>query len=237
MKTSGKPIVIITIVSIIAIVFLFNFGCGSPQAARANQPPFIEKIVGPTSWAPGQGAQITCLASDPDGDKLTYSWTADKGTISGEGPTITWVPPSGMGKYNVTVVVSDGKGGEARGTTEETVVVNIDGSVNADAPVVLKLTVPSKDVVTATKRIRIWMAASVECVVNSSNLQNVKYSWSAASGKIQPAKEFTEGSAPKVTWIAPGAAGDYTLDVLVTDGNGDTAKGTVTFTVFCCGNE
>jgi hypothetical protein len=234
MKISGKLTIIITTILIISASLLFGLNCSSPQAAKANQPPVIQQIVGPTAWIPGSSAQITCLASDPDGDKLTYTWTADNGTIDGKGPTITWAAPLGMGKYNVSVVVSDGKGGEVKSTTEESVVINDNGSVNPDA-VILRLSVPSKDVITATKRIRIWMAASVECVVSGANVQNAKYSWTASNGRLQ-AKGLSEGTASKVNWIAPGAAGDYTLDVVVTDGNNETAKGTVTFTVFCCGN-
>jgi hypothetical protein len=72
-------------------------------------------------------------------------------------------------------------------------------------------------------------------VVDGANPQDLKYAWTASNGKIQ-GKGLNEGTASQVAWIAPGAAGDYTLDVVVTDSRGNQARGTVNFKVFCCGN-
>lgn len=53
-------------------------------------------------------------ASDPDGDPLTYTWTASEGSISGSGLTATWTRVAEGGQVQpgtVTVTVSDGRGG------------------------------------------------------------------------------------------------------------------------------
>ncbi len=118
---------------------------------------------------------------------------------------------------------------------EVKVFVNADGTQTPDPPIVLKMTLPSSDNVTGAKRIRIWTSAPVECVVDGANPQDLKFAWTASNGKIQ-GKGLNEGTASKVAWIAPGAAGDYTLDVVVTDSRGNQATGTVNFKVFCCGN-
>ncbi|MBA7576423.1 hypothetical protein ES708_18264 [subsurface metagenome] len=56
---------------------------------------------------------MTCEASDPDGDELTYTWSAERGNISGEGKEVDWVAPNEFGTFAITVTVTDGRGGEA----------------------------------------------------------------------------------------------------------------------------
>ena len=215
---------------------VLNTGCAlQPKAEQPNRPPVIDLIVGPEGWLPQTEAPLTCIASDPDGDNLTYTWTADNGTIKGTGPTITWTSPDRDGTYNITLIVSDGRGGSTKMVQEERVIFNSDGSISPDAPVVLKMTLPSKDVITGAKRTRIWTASPVVAMVDSTDTKTLKYTWTCSNGHIQ-AKGLDKGTARQVNWIAPGAAGDYTLDVVVTDNNGNSAKGTVNFKVFCCGN-
>jgi hypothetical protein len=234
-------VVVLAIVMLIAL--LSGVSCAAPAAAPApttqgNGQPVIEQINGSSDWSPLTEGQFACIASDPDGDNLTYKWAADNGTVSGSGAIMTWVSPSVMGKYKITVTVSDGKGGEATAVQEARVIINADGSVSADAPVVLQMAFPSKEVVTGAKRVRIWTASPVECLVEGSDAKNLKFTWSAASGRLQAAKgmNLTDGTASRVNWIAPGVGGDFTVDVVVTDGRGNEAKGTVNFKVFCCGN-
>jgi len=78
-----------------------------------NNPPVIESLTTdcPRVQPAGSGP-ITCEASDPDGDELTYTWSVERGTISGSGATVTWTAPSELGDYYITVTVSDGRGGE-----------------------------------------------------------------------------------------------------------------------------
>jgi hypothetical protein len=214
---------------------IVNTSCTTTQEIQANRPPVIEQIQGPTGWAPSSEGEFSVVATDPDGDTLTYSWLADNGTLKTEGSKATWMSPAAMGKYQITAIVNDGKGHEVRATKEVKVFVNADGTQTPDPPIVLKITLPSSDNVTGAKRIRIWTSAPVECVVNAANPQDLKFAWTASNGKIQ-GKGLNEGTASKVAWIAPGAAGDYTLDVVVTDSQGNQAGGTVNFKVFCCGN-
>jgi hypothetical protein len=241
MRFAGRSFSVVVLATVILITLCSGLSCAAPAPAPApqgNQQPVIQQITGSSDWSPQTEGQFTCIASDPDGDLLTYKWTADNGTISGNGATATWVSPAVMGKYNITVTVSDGKGGEATAVQEARVIVNADGSVSPDAPVVLKMSLPSKEVVTGAKRVRIWTASPVECLVEGADAKNLKFTWSAASGKLQAGKgmNLSDGTASKVNWIAPGVGGDFTVDVVVTDGSGNEARGTVNFKVFCCGN-
>lgn len=204
--------------------------------AQGNHPPVIMQIIGQTDWPASAQGQFICSATDPDNDMLTYSWIADGGTIIGNGERIYWTSPSQAGKYHITVKASDGRGGEASMSTEIRVLMNADGSIPVDEPVILKIKLPSDAVVTAYKRVRIWTSSPVECWVEDKiDNKNLKYIWIPSNGKLQ-AKGLTDGVANRVTWIAPGVAGDFTLDVEVSDSNGNSARGIVNFNVFCCDN-
>ena len=117
--------------------------------------------------------------------------------------------------------------------------MSADGSISPDAPAILKLSLPSKETVTVAKKVRIWTAAPIECIVDSPGTGNLKYTWSAASGRFQAARGLSleGGTASKVNWITPGAGGDYTVNVTVTDSNGNEAKGQVDYKVICCTTE
>ncbi len=79
-----------------------------------NTTPVIESLTTDCPRVkPAGTATITCEASDPDGDELTYTWSAERGAISGEGAIVTWVGPSEYGDYVITVTVNDGRGGTA----------------------------------------------------------------------------------------------------------------------------
>ena len=110
---------------------------GSAQASLAinvvaNQPPQISSLVAnPSGILYGGSTTITCIATDPDGDAVRYSWSSSEGTITGVGNKVTWITPNKGGNFSITVLVSDGKGGETRGnvivtvsTTEKTVTLN-----------------------------------------------------------------------------------------------------------------
>ena len=91
-------------------------------SVTANQSPQISSLVPDSSTIlPGRSAKITCIATDPDGDDIRYSWSASDGSVSGVGEKVTWVAPMKGGTYEITVLVSDGKGGETTGKATVTV--------------------------------------------------------------------------------------------------------------------
>jgi hypothetical protein len=245
MRLQVKLLLILSIIVTLSASALFSITCAAPkspqadQAPQLNRPPIITSIYGSTDWQPQTDGDFTCVASDPDSDNLTYSWTADNGTIKGNGPSARWTSPSWMGKYNISVTVSDGKDGETKATQEVRVLINADGSISADAPVTLKMSLPAKETFTVVKRARIWTASTIECLVQGADAKTLKYTWTAASGRFQAGKGMSleGGTASKVNWIAPGAGGDYTVNVTVADSSGNEAKGQVDFKVICCTSE
>ena len=79
----------------------------------SNQDPQILSLVAePVTVLPQGKSIITCVANDPDGDVLSYSWGATAGTITGVGNTATWIAPDREGEFTITVTVDDGEGGQ-----------------------------------------------------------------------------------------------------------------------------
>jgi outer membrane protein OmpA-like peptidoglycan-associated protein len=66
---------------------------------------------------PGGSATVIATAQDPDGDAITYRWTAASGTLAT--PTdrqSVWTAPMAAGSYPVTVTVTDARGATASDT-------------------------------------------------------------------------------------------------------------------------
>ena len=94
---------------------------GAPASSSANLPPHFLK--GPSAASQtipaSQSTNISVEASDLDGDPLTYTWTAESGSITGSGATVLYTPPavSETTWFTVSVTVSDGRGGSATNST------------------------------------------------------------------------------------------------------------------------
>ena len=85
------------------------------KQAAANRSPVIDDLVLEyTSIERGGSGHIKCVARDADGDRLTYKWEADRGSISGKGASVVYTAPSSFVDVLVNVYVSDGRGGWAQ---------------------------------------------------------------------------------------------------------------------------
>lgn len=78
--------------------------------AEINLPPSIDLITDKSSLIPDGIANISANAIDPNGDPITYSWSATGGTIDGTQSNITWKAPLTEGVYDITLKASDDKG-------------------------------------------------------------------------------------------------------------------------------
>jgi len=100
--------------------------------AEINQPPVIERLVADRKFiAPGQIMTIRCIATDPNGDALTYTWNANAGEINGAGSLIEWTAPQSNEIVSISCTVDDGRGlsTEAR---IEILVKDLEGVSNAE---------------------------------------------------------------------------------------------------------
>jgi hypothetical protein len=85
---------------------------------RPNRPPVISCAPERSPIIAGERVAIKSTASDPDGDPLTYSYSATSGQVSGTGPTAQF-DSTGLaaGSYPVNCTADDGQGGRTSAST------------------------------------------------------------------------------------------------------------------------
>jgi hypothetical protein len=228
------------LIMLVIAAALMLTACAAPAAVVKPPPtpplsavpqPEIKNIIGQPEWNPNVESALLCAASDPDGNPLTYTWSAEKGIIRGEGQKVSWVPPGEVGEYEIMVKVTNGKGGEASFSKRFAVVKPL---LEVDNTIYLKLTPPATNVAAASGRVNGLSTPEIQCVVPDRDPSEFTYTWAANAGKLM-ADGLNEGKASRVGWIAPNQAGQYVVGVLVTDRAGNKAIGEVTFEVLCCG--
>jgi len=190
---------------LVIIIFLIG-GC-----VPANHPPVITSLKAePGAILPSGSCYIECIASDEDGDELSYEWLARKGDIDGDGAIVTWIAPESEGIYNIMVKVTDGNGGEVTDSITITVRVN--------SPPTITSLIADADWVTPSSSCRI------ECNAEDPDGDELIYKWSADGGDIS-------GADSAVTWTAPDAVGPYNVLVAAIDGHGEEDTAFLTISV------
>jgi outer membrane protein OmpA-like peptidoglycan-associated protein len=84
------------------------------QTTAVNRPPTVRARCEPCTVEIGKVSTVTADAMDPDGDALTYRWSAATGRLSNPADRQTpWTAPMVEGPVPVTVTVTDTKGATA----------------------------------------------------------------------------------------------------------------------------
>jgi hypothetical protein len=204
MNKRGFLVIVGIVVAAVLLAILFD-------TMLANHRPIITSLKAAADWtAPLNNIRVTCNASDPDGDKLSYNWSASGGNISGTGAVINWTAPTSIGSYDVTVTVTDGRGGEV--TDYVTIMVR------ANTPPIITSLIADAD----------WTAPSgnlqVTCNASDPDGDELSYEWTASGGNIT-------GTGVAVNWTAPEVVGIYDVTVVVTDGHDKEATKSVILSV------
>jgi hypothetical protein len=202
------------------------------RTITVDNPPTITSLIANASWTTPSGTvEVTCTASDPDHDQLSYEWTADGGGISGTGAVVNWTAPQEVGAYNVTVAVSDGYGGEE--TRSVSIFVDL-----GTPPTIESLTVTPNGNPYLKKDSRpqydyeVYQTKKYDIVCNVSNTSGeLFYEWSCTGGTIS-------GEGANITWTAPSTPGGQslaaTVTVIVSDVVGNSVADNVVFYVSYC---
>lgn len=101
--------------TIVFVIFglLVSYACNNGSTESKNNPPIITTLKAiPDTVVVGGTSRITCVASDPDGDDLTYIWEAEAGSINDSASIAIWTAPNGEGSYSISCKVDDGNGGQ-----------------------------------------------------------------------------------------------------------------------------
>jgi peptidoglycan-associated lipoprotein len=85
-----------------------------PAPAPQNRPPSVRARCEPCTVYVGKTSTVTADAQDPDGDPLTYAWSAPAGSLTAATARQTpWTAPMVEGPVPVTVTVRDDKAASA----------------------------------------------------------------------------------------------------------------------------
>jgi len=215
-----KSLVLISVAIVVAaalVAILFN-------TVLANHRPAIISLAAEQEEVLLLGSsQIACNASDPDGDELSYEWAASGGSIAGTGAVVNWVAPGEVGTYDITVLVTDSRGGEDTGSITLSVETSIpltveDLTVTADHKYLKETAGGYK--VGKTQEFRI------ACVASDTSGELI-YEWSCTDGQIS-------GEDSMITWTAPDVSGEATVTVIVTDVAANRVTKSVVLDVVSC---
>jgi hypothetical protein len=219
-ETKKKSLLIISAAVVVAaalLAILFN------TVLANHRPAIISLAAEQREVLPLGSSQIACNASDPDGDELSYEWSASGGSITGTGAVVDWVAPGEVGIYDIAVLVTDSQGGEDTGSIALSVEASIpptleDLIVTADHKYLKETATGYK--VGKTEEYYIERIAS-----NSSG--ELVYEWSCTDGQIS-------GEGSTITWTAPDTEGDVTVTVTVTDASDNRVTESIVLDVVPC---
>jgi hypothetical protein len=190
-----------------------------------NRLPIITSLEADAEWIDPLGSlQMTCNASDPDGDALSYEWITTGGDISGTGAVATWTAPQEVGMYDITVVVDDHHGG--KDTAFRPLIVS-----NGHPPTIQNLIVTAKEpkylkITSTGYKVGKTKEYYIECVASGTNGE-LAYEWSCNGGEIS-------GAGSLITWTAPDTSGYVTVMARVFDDEGNWRRENVVFEVVNC---
>jgi hypothetical protein len=211
----------IGLTTVAAVALLLASSC----TTATNRLPTIASLEADTEWTiPSSSIQLTCTASDPDGDGLDYQWTATGGAIAGTGAVALWTAPEEVGMYDITVVVDDGHDGK------DTALLTLIAS-SGPPPVIENLIVTAQEpkyLKTTSTGYKVGKTKEyyVECIASATSGE-LAYEWSSNGGEIV-------GSGSVINWTAPDISGYVTVTAIVFDDAGNWVRWSVVFEVVDC---
>ena len=156
---------------------------------------------------------VFATATDPDGGVITYKWTTTRGTITGNGKTISFKAPNTEGVSTIQVIATDVEGNNDTASIDITVVTRINAAPSIS-------NIQKSATYTATNG-----SIQLTCLATDPNNDPLTYTWTANGGT------FTNTTSRVTTWTAPNTEGVYTINVKATDNGNLSATATTTLLV------
>jgi outer membrane protein OmpA-like peptidoglycan-associated protein len=177
---------------------------------RRNDPPTVTCSVAKASILQADSTTVRASAVDPDGDKLTYSWSTTGGKITGSGDTVTFdATDIAPGKYTVSVTVADKRH---------------QASCSSEITVLKRNHAPTATVEPSTFTVTQGDSQNLRCIGSDPDKDPLTYAWSVNGERLAAA-------GPQISFGSEGRKpGTYTVTCSVSDGEA-TGSGNSTGTV------
>ena len=112
-----------------AVLAMLAGACGSPLESKGNKPPVISSLEAEhANVYPRGSSNIECVASDPEGDQLSFKWSTTGGSLSNAVSIATWESPNIYGDYHIMVFVTDWNGDSTQATLTLSVIPRPSGN-------------------------------------------------------------------------------------------------------------
>nr|WP_224243232.1 kelch repeat-containing protein [Hyalangium gracile] len=164
-----------------------------------NSSPVVASLgATPTQLSVGQTTSVSVAASDPDGDSLSYSWSATcAGSWSNASShsarfTPSLLPAGACNNCRLTVSVSDGRGGQTTGSVA--LCVRDTPPPPPSEPAIIR-SYRSSDTATPGQ------VLTYEVVASDPQGAALSFSWEANTGSL--GTPDSDGSRSRITWTAP----------------------------------
>lgn len=203
-------------------------GITAPLAGALVAPS--SQVVCTTPTATDDDRRTASGGTTIEPDTCSYSWTADGGTFSGVGPSVTWTAPAAPGAYTITLSIDDqnnanlpaGEGGSRDDPSVDyrTTVYVYAGYWDVDTPIESGIEIPQSPPQVSTGSLlncQALLASDQDARTAppdtvTYHADTCTYQWSADGGT------FT-GTGRSVEWTAPTTSGTYTITLRVDDQN------------------
>ena len=215
-----------------------NTGGGRIGTVVESYPIVTNIILTPvapaTVLAPGGGAILTLLATEPDGQPMTFAWSSDCtgsfGDNTAQSPAFTLAAGSTSTHCTFTVLVtgpirtgSDGVSKALSTTGSLTVNVGQATATPALGGPIIDITSQSLEIVEEQGSVTLYARAHE----TNAGATLSAYAWTASGGTFGPHTDAADLSFSQVVWTAPAVmAVSETITLTVTDSQGATASTT-----------
>ena len=109
--------------SILLMLMVLYSACTVAPGSKSNKSLVISTLEAQYEAVYYNGtSEIKCVVSAPEGDIVHFTWSCDGGSITGDGPTVTWQSPDDYGDYHIMVIARDNNGGSDEATITVSVV-------------------------------------------------------------------------------------------------------------------
>ena len=182
----------------------------SVEATVVNRPPVLAPVEDQQVWE-GETLSFELVASDADGDALSYGVESQPGGSTLVERLFQWTPVRGeAGTYEVTFTVNDGNGG----TDRETVTITVEKT--NQAPVLAPI---------GDQQVEEGATLTVELVASDADGDELSF-------QVEGQPDGASLAGDTFTWAPTREqAGTYHVTFKVNDGQGGTDRETIAITV------